>query len=404
MGQSKSIAKLTVIVLIASMGFSAASFDIMVPLYTMWVDLFQTDMETVKYTLTINAFVIAIMGLLYGPISDVFGRRPVLLMGLAVGVIGSLFVAQATTIYQVHFWRAVQGAGSGVSYVVVISIITDIFKSKERAKVLGWLSFVFPISIGLAPNMCSIILDFTNNSWQAVFYFTAIVMAAVVIYLFFFLPETLPKRIGAFDWRKYATGMKQILRSPLFHYNNIFSSLYIAGYLVFMNNSSFIYQTYFGLDIQLATIFISLPLAAQVLAAFYYQRVIGKRTLKEGLSKGIWMMLGSVSIAAITISPLVDYSQYNVVLSMMLYNAGIPFVMGVCTSHAVDALPSQSGLVSSLLSTSRSVFIGTCTALAAQVHDVTPQTPFVFVIGISSFLLTLYVFRNKLNGVSVADD
>src|SRR5579859_5694197 len=105
---------------------------------------------------------------IYGKLADLFGRKPLFLVGVAVFLIGSIASGAVQSMEQLVIFRAVQGLGAGAVLPLVLTIIGDIFALEERARVQGLFSGVWGISSIVGPAVGGLIVD--HLSWRWVFY------------------------------------------------------------------------------------------------------------------------------------------------------------------------------------------------------------------------------------------
>lgn len=126
--------------------------------------------------------------LVYGPLSDKFGRKPLIYLGLSIFVLGAIACALAETVLQLQWFRFVQGLGGSIGMVIAFAIIKDQFHGPEMGKMM---SMVLAI-LGLSPVAAPLIGDGlqTLGSWRTIFIFLAVYAAVVMLTVFSFLPET----------------------------------------------------------------------------------------------------------------------------------------------------------------------------------------------------------------------
>jgi EmrB/QacA subfamily drug resistance transporter len=128
---------------------------------------------------------------LFGKLADTFGRRPILLVGIAVFLVGSLLCGLATTMPWLIAFRLVQGVGAGAIQPVSITVIGDLYTTEERARIQGWLASVWGISSVLGPLAGGLIVQYL--SWPWVFWINLPIGVAAAVLFGLFLRE----RIGA---------------------------------------------------------------------------------------------------------------------------------------------------------------------------------------------------------------
>ena len=135
--------------------------------------------------------------LVIGPLSDAFGRRRPLLLGLTAHAAASILCALAPTITMLAITRTMQGLAGAAVAVVAMAMVRDLFSGNQAAQLLSRLILVLGVAPILAPSFGSALLGFT--SWRGIFVVLALVAAALIVVAYLALPETLPpdRRIPA---------------------------------------------------------------------------------------------------------------------------------------------------------------------------------------------------------------
>ena len=147
-------------------------------------DLAGNDVYTWAFTgylLTITA-----SGPIYGKLSDLFGRRPLFLIGVTIFLIGSALSGLSQSMWQLIAFRALQGLGAGALFPISIAIIGDIFSPSERGKYLGFFGAVFGLSSLIGPAIGGILTD--TVGWQWIFYVNLPLGAIVLVIIWRTLP------------------------------------------------------------------------------------------------------------------------------------------------------------------------------------------------------------------------
>jgi EmrB/QacA subfamily drug resistance transporter len=141
-----------------------------------------------KYTWVTTAYLLTstVMIPIYGKLSDMFGRKPILVFALSVFLIGSLLCGTSQTMEQLILFRAFQGIGAGGLMSTAIAIIGDLFAPRERAKWQGVIGAVFGAAFILGPIVGGWITD--NSSWRWVFYVNLPLGIAALFVLIFLMP------------------------------------------------------------------------------------------------------------------------------------------------------------------------------------------------------------------------
>ncbi len=123
-----------------------------------------------KYSWVFSAYLLmsTVTVLLYGKLSDIFGRKPIFAVGIILFLLGSLLCGLATSMDQLIFFRFIQGMGAGAVLPIATTIVGDIYSAEERAKIQGYLSSVWGISAVTGPAIGGILV--ATIGWEYVFW------------------------------------------------------------------------------------------------------------------------------------------------------------------------------------------------------------------------------------------
>lgn len=159
------------IVLVSNVGIGLMAMTICLPSMPSWEASFGTTTADVQLTYSAYLLAFASMQLLCGPLSDRFGRRPVILAGLATVVAGSVLAALAPTIEVLIAARAIQAGGATAGMVVGRALVQDMFGGTDRTRVLAYMGIV----MGVAPTVFVLLGGYLHTyvGWQATFAFVA---------------------------------------------------------------------------------------------------------------------------------------------------------------------------------------------------------------------------------------
>jgi DHA1 family bicyclomycin/chloramphenicol resistance-like MFS transporter len=185
--------------------------------------------------------------LVIGPLTDIYGRRRPLLVGIAVHIAASLLCAVAPSIAVLDALRVLQGVGAAAASVVAMAVVRDLFTGSAAASVISRLVMVMGLAPVLAPSLGSAVLEV--GSWRTVF----LVLAGLGLLLAGLgvvgLKETLPAdRRAATGIRATLKGYGELLRDPTLVGFMLVASLTMAAVFAYVSGASFVLQDGFGLD------------------------------------------------------------------------------------------------------------------------------------------------------------
>ncbi|WP_059169974.1 MDR family MFS transporter [Bacillus sp. FJAT-27445] len=152
------------------------------------------------YSWVFSAYLLmnAVTVLIYGKLADLFGRKPVLLFGLSIFMIGSILCGFSENMEMLILFRLIQGFGAGAVMPIATTIVGDIYNTEERAKIQGYLSSVWGISAIMGPAIGGLLVEFV--SWHYVFWVNIPLGILSMLGLWMFLHEKVEKKNHDIDY------------------------------------------------------------------------------------------------------------------------------------------------------------------------------------------------------------
>jgi DHA1 family bicyclomycin/chloramphenicol resistance-like MFS transporter len=197
---------------------------------------------------SLMAFFIALgLGqIVYGPASDMLGRKWPLYFGLGLFAIASVGCALAPDIQTLVAWRAVQGLGACAGMVVPRAVVRDLHTGPDAARLMALLTLVFSVSPILAPLFGSYLIEWSG--WRAVFWAVTLAAALAIVLLFTSLDETRPvaQRVNS-SVRSALAGYGLLLRDRQFIGLVLIGAFGISSFFAYLANSSFVLIDHYGL-------------------------------------------------------------------------------------------------------------------------------------------------------------
>ena len=340
--------------------------------------------------LTLLAFFIsfALAQLLYGPISDMWGRKLPLYLGISLFALASIGCALTTNIETLIAFRFVQGIGGAAGMVIPRAIVRDMHTGVQAARLMSLLMLVFSISPILAPLTGSAVIEFYG--WRGVFW--AVTIAAVIglVLLATRLDETRSREDRAGSGLKSAmTAYGMLLRDRSFLTLTFIGGLGISSFLVYLANSSFVLIEHYGLT---PTQY-SLAFSINAVSFFTVSQATGWLGERFGLVRVMRLAVTGFSFVMIALAVLMSagFDQLPV-LAVFLF-AGYGFLGLVIPTSAVLALEEHgeiAGTASSLMGTLHFVIAAVAMVISALFSDGTavPMTAGIALCALLAFVLT----------------
>lgn len=195
-----------------------------------------------RYSWIFSAYLLmsTVTVLIYGKLADLFGRKPIFLIGMSIFLIGSILCGFAMTMEQLIVYRLIQGAGAGAVMPIATTIIGDIYTTEERAKIQGYLSSVWGVSAVLGPALGGAIVLYLN--WQYVFWINIPLGLLAMIGIGLFLKEPEREKEVSIDYRSAVllTGSLAVLLYWLTEGGQSFARTSLLSFVIMLVGIAFI--------------------------------------------------------------------------------------------------------------------------------------------------------------------
>ncbi|MDH5748163.1 MAG: multidrug effflux MFS transporter [Rhodospirillales bacterium] len=188
MSENRKVPPLAVLIAVAMV--PPVAMNILQPSLPGMVRVFQSDPATVQWTLSLYIIGIGVGQIFYGPLSDYFGRRPVLLAGLMIYTLSSVLTVFAPTVEILIFGRFIQAIGICSGVVLTRAIVRDVFGRAKAASALGYVTMGMAVGPAIAPAMGGILEDMYG--WQASLFLLFLLGAAIIPLCLRYIHETNP--------------------------------------------------------------------------------------------------------------------------------------------------------------------------------------------------------------------
>jgi len=193
----------------------AFSIDAMLPaLPDMAADLNPSAANTVQLVVTIFVLGLGVGTLFTGPLSDSFGRKPIVLAGASIYIAAAALAAQAESLEMLLAARMLQGLGAAGPRVVAVAIIRDLFVGRQMAQIMSFVMMIFTIVPAVAPLVGAQLISVAG--WPAIFWAFVLFAGVVSLWMMLRLPETLPATARRpFRAPALLAAVKEMLRHPV---------------------------------------------------------------------------------------------------------------------------------------------------------------------------------------------
>ena len=309
-------------------------------------DLHATTLE-MQQTLSVYLGAFAFMFLFHGALSDSYGRKPVILVGLTIFALASIGCALSQSIGQLIFFRALQGASVGAGMVVGRAMIRDLFDATEAQKMMSMVTLWF----GLAPAVAPIIGGhlYTWFGWQSIFWFMAIVTLLLIVMSHFGFHETLPEeRRHSFRPSPLLLGYREVGASPKFLLLSLAVGLNFNGFFLYILSAPVFLPEHLGLGPQQYAWLFLPGIAGIMLGAYLSGRAAGKLTPHQTVARGYYFMCAAAVgnlVYTLWLPPQVPWA----IIPIFFYAIGSAMAMPSIALRVLDLFPTRRGMAASLM-------------------------------------------------------
>lgn len=253
--------------------------------------LFDTTTSLVQLSITFSLVGLAFGQLIMGPLSDKYGRKPILLLSLGLFVLSTVACLCSWDIYSFLVFRLIQGVAGSGGIVISKSVVADLFEGEDLARFFALLGAIQGLAPIIAPVLGGLMLEYTT--WHGIFSVLLGIGVVLCISIAFFR-ESLPdsnRIVGGF-WESFAFG--HIVRNKQFMLYVILQSFAMGVMFSFIASSSFIFQTHFGLSgfsysLCFAGAAFSITIGASITTLFKNERLALKVGVIGLFVCGLWL-------------------------------------------------------------------------------------------------------------------
>lgn len=388
----RSIARLALLLgLITAVGPFA--IDIYLPALPTLGTSLGASPAAVQMSLTVFFMIVGVCQLFYGPISDVFGRKPPIYAGLVIFALGSVGCALAPSIEVLIGFRALQAFGACAGMVIPRAIVRDLYTGHEAARLMALLMLVMSVSPILAPLAGSLVISLW--SWREVFAVLAVVAVACLVMTILQLPETHPaerrmnKTLGT-AFGSYGA----LLRDPVFTGLSVVSGFGLATFFVFIGSAPFVYIEHYGLT---PTQF-SLGFALNAASFFAMSQLTARLSARFGLAPLIrWSVVAVAAIMALLAATTLWVDSLPVMMTLLFIGFGfLGLLLPAAGVLSLEDHGAVAGSASALLGAIQMITAAASMTLVGVFADHTPAPMLIGIAlcAIAAMLTVMWTLRH----------
>jgi DHA1 family bicyclomycin/chloramphenicol resistance-like MFS transporter len=346
--QQEKKAQLEFIALMASlMSLVALSIDTLLPaLKQIGISIGIQESTDNQLLITMIFLGLGFGQLIFGPLSDSFGRKPMVYFGFIVFVIASFICVSATSIEMMVFGRILQGVGLSAPRTISIAMVRDTFSGDYMARIMSFIVVIFILVPVVAPALGKIMLD--NYGWKSIFNSQLIFGGFVMLWLWRRQPETLkPENKKKFTLKMFVTGTKEFVKHRQAIVFTLYSGFITGSFMVYLSASEYIFREQYHLSEEFPYIFAGLAISLGF-ATFLNGTLVMKYGMLK-LVKAATLMFTLIPIIYISLfygSPNPSVTVLLIFFGLQFFSLG--FIFGNTRALAMQPIGHIAGIGSAI--------------------------------------------------------
>ncbi len=338
---------LRIVTLIAQVAFGVFAMTMCLPSMPEWGAIFGEPQSRVQLTLSAYMVSFGVLQLLYGPLSDRHGRKPVLLVGLVLAAVGSVLAALAQTLTMLVVARTLLGAGAAAGMVVGRASVQDLFEGPERTRVMAYVG----MAMGLSAPISTVLGGQLHTlwGWQSIFVLLAVLALGLALLAWRVLPQ--PATAPALDpaipgGLNLLRGYQQLAREPVFLGYVVLLSLTVGTYYVFLGGAPLVLRGMGVGPAQLGWFIMVFPLT-YIGGNFVTSRLAHRRNPHGLMAYGMALSLIGL-VLMLVLGTMGWHSPWAFMAPLVLVGIGHGLLIPPSLVGTVGAIPALAGSAAAL--------------------------------------------------------
>jgi MFS transporter, DHA1 family, multidrug resistance protein len=384
-----------VVILAALMAINALAVDIMLPGFARIADTMHTDTTTVQTTITFYMLGFGLSQLFLGFLADRFGRKPVLLGGLALYAVAAILSALATDLSTLLWARTLQGFGAGAPRVIVGAAARDCYDGRRLARVMSLVMTIFMAAPILAPALGQAVMLVAG--WRAIFAVLFLYSILLLAYSWRYFPETLaPENRRLVRWPVIAEALASVFGNRQTVGYTLAAGAFFGSLFGFIASAQQVMVDVYGLGLWFPVAFAAMALTLSF-ASFGNSLLVerfGMRLLSHGAVAGFTVLSGLMY--ALSLYGLLYLPVFMAIHSINMLLVGLVFAN--FNALAMEPQGRVAGVASAFISAVTVVVGATIGYFIGKAFDgtVIPLSEGFFYSGLATLALLLFTERGRL--------
>ncbi len=370
-----------VVLIAAILTMSAMTIDINLPAIPATAAAFQASETKAQLSVAVFFVGFALGQAFFGPVSDRFGRKPVLVLGILGYLAATVACALAPTIDSLLAARLAQGLAAASGPILGRAIVRDRFEGAEMARVMSFALAAFITAPLIAPSIGAVILGVA--SWRWIFWFLALYGAVLLALVLAFLDESLKTPDArSLTPRRVAAAYRAVLRDAVSRRYGAAVILAIAMLLSYLVSAAPIFMTGYGLSAAAFGVVFALIAVCSALGSLVNTRLVRRLPL-ETIVRGAFVGAALAMLLGLGLVALGRGMPFALVLPFGAFFFAFNIIVANATTLAMRPHGDIAGAAASVLGVLQSLIPAGIAMLVAALHDGTPRLAMLVMLGLA---------------------
>ena len=357
---------LIISILVLASSASIMSTDIYAPSLPHLSGFFDTGPSMVQLTISLNVLMFGFGQMIHGPLSDRFGRKPVLLIAILLFTVSSFACAMTRSIEELIVARMLQGFMGAAEAVICMAVFKDLFDEKQQVRALA----IFGMSIALAPAIAPIIGGYVHVwfGWRFNFYLIGVLGVITTFLIWWLLPESSSPDTGALKPARVLGNYRGLLRNKQFITYAGMVGVGMGIIYTFITGGPFILIQQLGIPTEAFGYYQASIVAAYFIGSLISMRAVNYVETGRLLNIGLGLVLaGGICFLAVVTADWVTPNTFTLCFSIM--TLGLGPVFAVAPSKAMLATNHSTGSAAAMLGGAEMLVGGLAAGAVSLLHD-----------------------------------
>lgn len=363
------------------------STDMYLPALAHVKDSFNTNEFFTQLSLASFFIAFALGQLIYGPLSDIFGRKKPLVAGICLFMLASLGCVMVDNVAHFIALRFLEAIGGCAGVVVARAIINDLFDMPESGSIFALMMVVSSLAPMLSPTFGSTLLLFF--SWQSIFVALFMLGIFLLFLIIFVLKESSPKR-EKFSQEKIISGYKIVFKNSSFLSYSLCASFSVGAIFAYITASNFVLSGHFGLSEQVYGAVFGINAFGLMIASMINAKLVLKIPAKTLLKAGV-LAINLAGVLLIVAGYLDNFWLYEIMLFVCM--GAIGFIAPNTTTLAMACFKEHAGTASAVLGTMQFALAGAISFGVSLLGANTPSLLSFSIFACALFSVLIYIFK-----------